>query len=143
MRALLARRSQLPSFTGACRRLPVAGGRRALCTADTFSYAGKLRPGRQSPRRTVPPTVVTPDYASTGVPNQHGSLLPWQQIEVKSAADIQGMRVAGRLAREVLDLAGALVAPGVTTDQIDALVHEEAIARGAYPSPLNCALAPS
>ena len=37
----------------------------------------------------------------------------------------------------MLDLAGALVAPGVTTDSIDALVHEEALKRGAYPSPLN------
>ena len=47
------------------------------------------------------------------------------------------MRAAGRIAREVLDAAGRLVAPGVTTDAIDALVTEETIKRGAYPSPLN------
>merc|ERR1719247_517212 len=47
------------------------------------------------------------------------------------------MIAAGRVAREVLDAAGRLVAPGVTTDSIDAAVHEAAIARGAYPSPLN------
>jgi len=63
-------------------------------------------------------------------------MLPWQ-IDVKSAEDIEGMRAAGRVAREVLDLAGALAAPGVTTDAIDALVTEETIKRGAYPSPLN------
>jgi methionyl aminopeptidase len=37
----------------------------------------------------------------------------------------------------VLRLAGEVVAPGVTTDEIDAYVHELTIARGAYPSPLN------
>merc|ERR1719502_1493399 len=63
-------------------------------------------------------------------------MLPWQ-IEVKNAEDIAGMRAAGRVAREVLDLAGRMVAPGVTTDAIDALVTEECIKRGAYPSPLN------
>ena len=50
------------------------------------------------------------------------------------------MRVVGRLAREVLDAATRLVAtagPGLTTDEIDALVHKETVARGAYPSPLN------
>lgn len=43
----------------------------------------------------------------------------------------------GRVAREVLDAAGRMVDVGVTTDEIDRLVHEEAIKRGAYPSPLN------
>ena len=38
---------------------------------------------------------------------------------------------------EVLDAAGRLVSPGVSTDAIDALVTEESIKRGAYPSPLN------
>lgn len=39
--------------------------------------------------------------------------------------------------REVLDLAGAAVKAGATTDDIDRIVHEAAVARGAYPSPLN------
>src|SRR5690606_4874670 len=33
--------------------------------------------------------------------------------------------------------AGKLVRPGITTDEIDAAVHEMTIAAGAYPSPLN------
>ena len=103
---------------------------------DSFVYAGKLRPGRQSPPRTVPASIVTPDYARDGRPKGGGPMLPWQ-IEVKTARDIEGMRVAGRVAREVLDLAGALAQPGVATDEIDALVHAETIKRGAYPSPLN------
>eukprot|EP00536_Pseudo-nitzschia_multiseries_P015756 jgi/Psemu1/299092/fgenesh1_pm.946_\ len=47
------------------------------------------------------------------------------------------MRASGKLAREILDLAGRHVAPGITTDAIDAIVHEAVLAAGAYPSPLN------
>eukprot|EP00957_Ditylum_brightwellii_P056460 4279403-Ditylum_brightwellii.AAC.1 len=47
------------------------------------------------------------------------------------------MRASGRLAREVLDLAGRAVRPGVTTDEIDNIVHGATIKAGAYPSPLN------
>lgn len=47
------------------------------------------------------------------------------------------MRASGRVAREVLDTAGRAVRPGITTDEIDRLVHEESLKRGAYPSPLN------
>lgn len=50
---------------------------------------------------------------------------------------IARMREAGRVAAEVLTAAGAAVAPGVTTDELDELVHSQCIARGAYPSPLN------
>lgn len=41
------------------------------------------------------------------------------------------------MSREILDLAASHVKPGVTTDEIDAVVHEATIARNAYPSPLN------
>jgi methionyl aminopeptidase len=42
-----------------------------------------------------------------------------------------------KLGREVLDIAAAIVRPGVTTDEIDAVVHQATIDRNAYPSPLN------
>lgn len=41
------------------------------------------------------------------------------------------------MAREVLDAAARAVKPGVTTDELDRIVHEETLKRGAYPSPLN------
>jgi methionyl aminopeptidase len=50
---------------------------------------------------------------------------------------IERMRVACRAAAEILQTVGAAVAPGVTTDELDALCHEECIRRGGYPSPLN------
>ena len=47
------------------------------------------------------------------------------------------MRFAGRAAAEILLEVGPHVAPGVTTDNLDEIVHEATIARGGYPSPLN------
>ena len=105
-------------------------------TRDNFRYTGTVRPGQQSPMRTIPGSIARPDYADDGRPKAKGPVLPWQ-VEVKSAKDIEGMRAAGRIAREVLDAAGRIVEPGITTEQIDILVTEETIKRGAYPSPLN------
>lgn len=59
------------------------------------------------------------------------------KIHVNTPEQIEKMRVVGRAAREIMDAASAIIAPGVTTDEIDAVVHEETIKRGAYPSPLN------
>lgn len=63
-------------------------------------------------------------------------MLPWI-IEVKKPDEIEKMKAAGRVAREVLDIAGAAVSAGITTDEIDNIVHTETLKRGAYPSPLN------
>ncbi|CAE6487259.1 unnamed protein product [Rhizoctonia solani] len=49
----------------------------------------------------------------------------------------ESMRIVCRLAREVLDIAASAIRPGITTDDLDAIVHEETIKRDAYPSPLN------
>jgi methionyl aminopeptidase len=108
---------------------------------DSFPYAGSVRPGKQSPQRVVIPGdkhIILPDYALDGRPKKGSSspLLPWV-IEVKTPEEIEKMRASGKLAREILDLAGRAVAPGVTTDEIDALVHDSIVAAGAYPSPLN------
>jgi hypothetical protein len=98
---------------------------------ETFPYAGNIRPGRQSPQRTVTGeeeklVLQKPDYWSDGMPKAKSNLLPWV-IEVKTSEEILKMRAAARAAREVLDLAGKALAPGVTTDAIDALVHRETI----------------
>ena len=53
-------------------------------------------------------------------------MLPWV-IEVKTEEEIVKMRAAGNVARQVLDIAGQAVRVGVTTDEIDALVHQETI----------------
>lgn len=110
-----------------------------MSRTDNFPYAGSIRPGVQSPQRVVvDKAIVMPDYALDGRPKKGSSspLLPWV-IEVKTAEEIEKMRAAGKLARDILDMAGRIVAPGVTTDEIDTLVHDAIVAAGAYPSPLN------
>jgi methionyl aminopeptidase len=90
-----------------------------------------IRPGRVSPARVVPPDIPRPPYAETGVPVRR------TESHVRSPEVIERMRRAGRAAGEILATVGAAVAPGVTTDELDALCHEECIKRGGYPSPLN------
>lgn len=90
-----------------------------------------VRPGLVGPRRRVPGHIERPPYARSGEPG-----LP-ESSAVRSTDEIEAMRRAGQMAAEVLLFAGNLVAPGVTTDRIDAQVHEEIVRRGAYPSPLN------
>ena len=61
-------------------------------------------------------------------------------ITIKNEADIAGMRLAGRLAAEVLDMLAPHVKPGATTDAIDKLAHDHIVdVQGAVPAPLNYA----
>jgi methionyl aminopeptidase len=92
---------------------------------------------RVTPRRTVPPNIPRPDYAETGIPVSEERLRGGVSIAVLTPEEIEIAREVGRMAREILDLAGKMVAVGVTTEQIDEVVHNETIRRGAYPSPLN------
>jgi methionyl aminopeptidase len=93
--------------------------------------AARIRPGRVSPMRPVPPHIGRPPYADTGeVVRVSGS-------GIQTPATIERMRVAGRIAADVLHLVGAAVRPGITTEELDVLAHDACIERGAYPSPLN------
>lgn len=47
------------------------------------------------------------------------------------------MRTAGRLAAETLAAVGPLIAPGITTREIDEFVHRDTIRLGCIPAPLN------
>ena len=59
-------------------------------------------------------------------------------VPTKSPDEIDKMRVAGRLAAEVLEMIGEHVRPGVTTDDIDAICHDHIVrVQGAIPAPLN------
>jgi methionyl aminopeptidase len=93
--------------------------------------AERIRPGRVSPMRTVPADVERPPYAESG------EVVRRPEPPVQPADVIERMRAAGRIAAEVLAAAGAAVAPGVTTDELDAVAHDAYLARGAYPSTLN------
>jgi len=58
-------------------------------------------------------------------------------IKIHSAADYEGMRVAGRLAAEVLDMIAEHVKPGVTTGELNDICHAMIVGRGAIPAPLG------
>ncbi len=61
-------------------------------------------------------------------------------ITIKTAEDVAKMRVAGRLASEVLDMLTPHVKPGVTTEELDRLAHDHIVnVQGAIPAPLNYA----
>jgi methionyl aminopeptidase len=61
-------------------------------------------------------------------------------ITIKDNNDIEKMRVAGRLASEVLDYITPFVKPGVTTDELDRLCHDYMVnVQGCIPAPLNYA----
>lgn len=53
-----------------------------------------------------------------------GGIIGGMSITYKDAAGIEGMRLAGRLASEVLDYLAPFVKPGVTTNEIDRLAHD-------------------
>ncbi|MGE3328440.1 MAG: type I methionyl aminopeptidase [Acidimicrobiia bacterium] len=92
---------------------------------------GRIMPGVISPYRPVPPNIERPPYADTGVVQRR------PENVIKEGEILERMRTCARLAAEILELAGRMVAPGVTTDAIDAYVHELSIERGGYPSTLN------
>ena len=91
----------------------------------------RVRPGRVSPMRTVPDTIPKPDYWQTGQPSRGSGRV------IRTAEEIVRMRAAGLAAARILRMAGEFVKPGITTDDIDAYVHELTIKEGGYPSPLN------
>jgi methionyl aminopeptidase len=60
------------------------------------------------------------------------------QVTIKSQEEQDKMRVAGRLAAEVLDMIGDHVRPGVTTGELDAICHRYIVeVQEATPAPLN------
>jgi methionyl aminopeptidase len=61
-------------------------------------------------------------------------------IQIKTAQDIEGMRLAGRLASEVLDMLTPHVRPGVTTLELDRLAHDHMVhVQGGTPATLGYA----
>jgi methionyl aminopeptidase len=90
-----------------------------------------LQPGQLSPTRPVPTHIPRPEYV--GKPRPTLTRESW----VQPPEIIEAMRVAGRIAAQALVLAGEHVAPGVTTDEIDAMVHEFLCDHDAYPSTLG------
>ena len=66
------------------------------------------------------------------------SAMRGSQVTIKTPAQQDQMRTAGRLAADVLDMIGPYVVPGVTTDELNARCHEYIVnVQQAVPAPLN------
>ncbi|CCZ21441.1 methionine aminopeptidase [Acetobacter sp. CAG:977] len=60
-----------------------------------------------------------------------------EEIVIHSAEDFEGMRKAGRLAAEVLDMITPYVQAGITTGELDRICHDYIVSRGAVPACLG------
>ena len=59
-------------------------------------------------------------------------------VTIKTPEEIEKMRVAGRLAAEVLEMIDAHVKPGITTEELDRICHDYIVnEQKAIPAPLN------
>jgi methionyl aminopeptidase len=90
-----------------------------------------VRPAPTSPQRPAPIGVPAPDYAITAVPGGR------RVADRRSADEIAALRRACAHAAELLVRLAELAAPGVTTDELDAVAYRECARRGVYPSTLN------
>jgi methionyl aminopeptidase len=90
-----------------------------------------LVPGKLSPPRPVPASIPRPEYVGKPAPT------PYAGPEVQSAEIIEKMRIASRIAARAMEEAAKHIAPGVTTDELDAVAHEYMCDHQAYPSDLG------
>ncbi len=92
-------------------------------------FVRSVLPGVVSPLREVPAAIARPPY----VPG----VISLPRTPLALDEKITRMRAAGICAREVMLEVGSQIKPGMSTEELDIIVHEATIKRGAYPSPLQ------
>lgn len=92
---------------------------------------GVLTPGVVSKALPVPSGIQRPEYVGKKAPAE------WTGGHVKTPEQVQKIRAAGTLAARAINLAGTSIVPGMSTNDLDVIVHEYLIANGAYPSTLG------
>ncbi|KAF8623062.1 hypothetical protein AX15_006525 [Amanita polypyramis BW_CC] len=88
--------------------------------------------------RPVPSHIHRPSYVEGSTGNGGPSMSETRgggRITLGGESEVR-IREAAKLAKKVREYAGSLVQVGVTTNTIDAAIHDFIIAHGAYPSPL-------
>ncbi|XP_020256746.1 methionine aminopeptidase 1B, chloroplastic [Asparagus officinalis] len=105
---------------------------RELRDSEKVKKRPPLRRGKVSGRLPVPDHILKPPYVGS-------NLLPElsKEHQIHDDEGIARMRAAGELAARVLEFAGTMVRPSITTNEIDKAVHNMIIDAGAYPSPLG------
>jgi len=83
--------------------------------AEVLSPMYVVRPSVASPKKTLP-----------------------MSVHVKTAAEIEKMRIAGQLAAAVLDMIRPYIQEGITTEELDRICHDYIVhIQKAIPAPLN------
>jgi methionyl aminopeptidase len=90
-----------------------------------------IQPATISPPREVPATIDRPRYVGRPAPDRYTG------DDIQPPEVIERMRISGRMAARAMHAAAAVIRPGVTTDDLDRVVHEFLIDHGAYPSTLG------
>lgn len=124
-----------------------SSGIRALQTSNRlrlaefqgYDYTGSLRVADVTmPMRTIPEHIKRPDYSNDGRPKSEERFNRTSaSFRILDEEGIEGMRKVCLLARQVLDIAVGAADIGVSTEEIDKIVHQACIERESYPSPLN------
>lgn len=118
-------RSNGPCWCGTDKKYKRCHGNRRLLQREP------VHRGLVSPERLVPGHIARPDYVTAGaVATSRGP-------QFQDDDSIVRLRNACRVAAEVLLAAGEAVAPGVSTEEVDAVAHQAYVDRGAYPSTLH------
>jgi methionyl aminopeptidase len=88
-------------------------------------------PGVVTKQLDVPAAIVRPEYVGKNSPSE------WTGGHVKNLEQVEKIRAAGKLAAQAIELAGSQIAPGISTNELDVIVHEFLVSNGAYPSTLG------
>ena len=81
--------------------------------------------------KAVPVNIPRPEYVGKKAPS------PFKGSDVQTSEVIEKMRIAGTIAADAMHLAGSQIKDGMTTEDLDAIVHEYICDQGAYPSTLG------
>ncbi|MDC6270795.1 type I methionyl aminopeptidase [Acetobacter pasteurianus] len=113
-------------------------GEESYIPFPTFEFTGDVRPHYPlTPRRAVPKHIKLPDYAQNGKPISEIKNDRIGKIPVLTPKEITKIKKVSKIAREILDITASHIQPGITTDELDEILHRECMKRNAYPSPLN------
>lgn len=109
-----------------------SGKKHKRCHGDARALRRpRVEIGAVSPPRAVPEGITRPDYVLTGeIGTPRG-------FQVHDADSLARHRHACQVAATVLLRAGAAVAEGVTTEELDEIAHDTYVELGAYPSTLH------
>lgn len=67
---------------------------------------------------------------------RNGAEVPPREI-IKTPAQIEGIKASAKINTAVLDLVAKNIKAGMSTAEIDKLVHDFTVSQGAIPAPLN------